>query len=274
MPRVNPQHEIGYFGLQCWAGEPQLMAGPHQHNDMEFNYLERGEMTYLFGRAPVTVRAGQLALFWGAVPHQLIRLDEGTRLTWATLPLAWLLRWRLPDALVSRVLEGAVLFDQSPLDAGLFAQWRADLETGSAEREDIVLLEMEARVRRLALVTAGALPQPTTPATSKAEQMALYIAAHYTEPLSLRQVAASAGLHPNYAARLFRGAFGRSVLDYITQHRIAHAQRLLVTTEASVLDIALEAGFGSASRFYSAFRRACGQSPREYRARLKGFAIL
>ncbi|CAA9276906.1 MAG: hypothetical protein AVDCRST_MAG93-2941, partial [uncultured Chloroflexia bacterium] len=48
----------------------------------------------------------------------------------------------------------------------------------------------------------------------------------------------------------------------------AHAQRLLVTGDASVLDIAFDSGFESTSRFYAAFKQACGCSPGAYRAAL------
>ena len=45
-----------------------------------------------------------------------------------------------------------------------------------------------------------------------------------------------------------------------------HAQRELVTSDAKVLAVALDAGFGSLSRFNAAFRAICGCSPRDYRA--------
>jgi transcriptional regulator GlxA family with amidase domain len=43
------------------------------------------------------------------------------------------------------------------------------------------------------------------------------------------------------------------------QHRLFHARRLLATTDRKLLDIAMEreSGFGSASRFYESFTRAC-----------------
>jgi AraC-like DNA-binding protein len=67
---------------------------------------------------------------------------------------------------------------------------------------------------------------------------------------------------------LFRKSFGISIGDYITQYRIAHAQRLLVTTTMNVSEIALDSGFGSVSRFYTAFKQVCEMSPGAYRAAL------
>ena len=75
------------------------------------------------------------------------------------------------------------------------------------------------------------------------------------------------GLHPNYAMGLFKRTFGITLNQYLTQQRISHAQRLLVTTEMLVTDVALSSGFTSISRFNAAFQNACGCSPREYRGR-------
>ena len=73
------------------------------------------------------------------------------------------------------------------------------------------------------------------------------------------------GLHPNYAMALFRGTFGATLVKYITQLRLSHAQRLLVTTGDLILNIALTSGLGSLSRFNEAFRQAFSCTPREYR---------
>ena len=100
---------------------------------------------------------------------------------------------------------------------------------------------------------------------SRADRIACYIAQNYQEPLTSRSIAAANGLHPNYAMNLFRQAFGTTMTTFITQHRISHAQRLLLTTDDAIVDVALAAGFQSLSRFNEAFRAACGCSPRDFR---------
>lgn len=264
--------EISHFGLRGWRGYPGLMSLPHRHDDIELNLVEAGRMTYVFGSRQITLQAGQFVLFWAAAPHQLIAADEGTSLIWLTLPLAWFLRWQLSEALTRRILNGEMLFvsdgSASSRDAVLLNHWLEDLQIATPERRTIVLLELEARLRRLGLQTSDKSSLAKQGETSKAEQMAAYIAAHYTEPLMISQIAAAVHLHPNYAMKIFRQAFGRGLMEYVTQHRLLHAQRLLVTTQADILDIALEAGFGSSSSFYAAFKRISGQSPGQYRAAL------
>ena len=75
-------------------------------------------------------------------------------------------------------------------------------------------------------------------------------------------------LHPNYAMQLFRKCTGRTIVAYLTQYRVAHAQQLLLTTDQSISDVALASGFSSLSRFYAAFREICNDSPKHYRQSL------
>jgi len=72
-------------------------------------------------------------------------------------------------------------------------------------------------------------------------------------------------LHPNYAMGLFKRGVGTTLVDYITKHRVSHAQRLLATTDIKIVEVALSSGFASMSRFNAAFRKECGCPPREYR---------
>ena len=100
---------------------------------------------------------------------------------------------------------------------------------------------------------------------NKVEQMACLIARRYTEKLTVEEIGRQVGLHPNYAMGLFKKTFGTTLIDYLTHHRVSHAQRLLATTDEKIVEIAFGSGFNSISRFNEAFRRECGCTPRAYR---------
>ena len=104
--------------------------------------------------------------------------------------------------------------------------------------------------------------------TGGASKMLQYIAENCRDPeLTVARIARHANLHPNYANDNFRKTCGISLMRYVSQQRVAHAQCLLVATGAKVLDIAMDAGFGSVSQFYQVFRAITGISPREYASR-------
>lgn len=156
----------------------------------------------------------------------------------------------------------------------MLGRWLADTQLPGDAGTRILELELEARLRRLALSldrTTDLSSRPTDLEThaSRVAELAAFISGHYLEPLMLTDVAQAVGLNPNYASTLFKRTFGMTVLEYLTQHRLAHAQRLLATTDQVVLEVALEAGFGSSSRFYAAFVEACGETPTMYRKRVR-----
>jgi AraC family transcriptional regulator, melibiose operon regulatory protein len=283
--------DISAFGLATNWFQPVLMQRAHRHNEVELNFIEQGSLTYLFGGMRTSLQAGQMALFWATVPHQLMLVEERTILHWLTIPFATFLRWQLPDMLTRQVICGKFVTDPEEGDAArrqanqvLFRQWYADLQQNSPEHRKIVLLEVEARLHRLALSMSmqdGEAAQQESSRSplpvgepSNVERLACFIAEHYTEPLSVEQIAQTVHLHPNYVMSLFRRSFGMSIIDYITQYRVSHAQFLLITTDMNVSEIALKVGFGSISRFYTAFKEVCGQSPVAYRASLRKVGTL
>ena len=266
------------YGLTCVHWRPSPMRRPDHHNEVELNFLESGTVTYLLGGTKTVIEAGKLSVFWAAIPHQIIDCGTETAYYVATIPLQCFLQWRLPEKFVQPLMQGRLVSEptagRATSDAQVFERWEVDLLKKSPDLERPVLLEMQARLIRLALtIPAQAkartkrnhLTTITDTGLNKVEQMACFIAQNYTERLTVEQIGAAVKLHPNYAMNLFQKSFGTTLINYLTQHRISHAQRLLATTEQTVTEIAFQSGFLSISRFNDAFRRACGCSPREYR---------
>jgi AraC-like DNA-binding protein len=269
---LDSQIAISPPGLVGWAGRPVLMGAAHQHDDLEINFVaEGGTMFYLFGGVPVEVGPGSVAAFWAAVPHQLVA-NAATRAHWVHVPFATFLGWGLPTALVGRLLSGLPLI--APPSAAMesddanFTQWAADLSSGQAERRRIALLEVEARVRRLALAAPQEPERQYTggdPSLRHVVTMVRFIAEHFREPLTVADVAGAARLHPNYAMTHFRKTVRTTIVDYLTRCRLAEGRRLLITTELPIAAVAAESGFSSVSRFYTAFKAGCGVPPAAYR---------
>jgi len=277
------RRDLEPYGFTCEIWEPHPMPRADRHNELELNFVDAGSLTYLLGGRRVTLRPRHLSVFWAATPHQVLLSSDVSFYYVVTVPLAWVLGWGLPEPFVQRLLGGTVLEEPDDMaadrDVARLTQWHGDLGGGRAGNEEAVLLELKARLLRLAASTRGAprgarvqrvLASAGGAAPSKVEQMASFVALHYREPIDLDDVAHAVGLHPDYAATLFRKTFGVTPTRFVLQHRITHAQRELVTSDAKILQVALDAGFGSLSRFNAAFRTICGCAPREYRALHRG----
>jgi AraC family transcriptional regulator, melibiose operon regulatory protein len=261
---------------------PTVMPELHQHQEIELNFLESGGMVYLFGGQRIAIPAGRVAVFWASIPHQTIQVEEGTVFYDLVVPLAWFLQWKMPDLLTQSILQGKMVLDseieKNSADFYLFSRWSEDFRSTSAESRKIVLLEVESRLRRLSMRLSSRESEKGSASMnasigegsfSQVERMARYIAEHYHEPLNVRKIAKTVKLHPNYAMNLFQKMNGISLMEQVRRHRVSHAQRLLATTDAKVLDVGMQSGFGSESQFHTAFQRICGVSPRQYRISLK-----
>jgi AraC-like DNA-binding protein len=113
--------------------------------------------------------------------------------------------------------------DTSPYEADhlRFEQWFNDLQERVLERVLAACLEIEARLRRMAYsVSSNAEETKSSNSSnivlgrgglSKVEQMAAYVARHYTEQVQLRDIAKAVELNPDYASSLFQKAFGTTM---------------------------------------------------------------
>ena len=93
-----------------------------------------------------------------------------------------------------------------------------------------------------------------------------FISVHFGEQLTLDQLAAEAGISKYHFTRVFREKVGQTPFRFLTETRLAAAQKLLVTTNLRIGDIGMACGFAAASHFTTAFVTRYGTSPMAYRA--------
>lgn len=91
----------------------------------------------------------------------------------------------------------------------------------------------------------------------------------YLQPsLTLPKLARAVDCSVNHLSQVINAGFGMSFFDYLNQHRIAHAQKLLTQPNdknGAILNVAFTVGFNSNSAFYAAFKKCVGQTPAQYR---------
>ncbi|PAY18014.1 AraC family transcriptional regulator [Rhodopirellula sp. SM50] len=256
------------------------MSRPDRHDEIEINFLDQGRLTYLIGGNRITVESQAVTLFWAAVPHQIIQFEDVTHYYVITIPFGWFLQWGLPENLQTQLILGNVLSTETnetiaARDKMLFDQWHRDLSASESEAQEIVLLELKARLLRLArshsrrpphcVTRCDARSSRASPNLEKAELMASYIARNFKTRLLIQDIADSVDLHPDYAATLFRKTFGTTLNSLITRHRVAESQRLLITSNEQIVNVALSSGFDSLSRFNRAFKEVTGTTPSRFR---------
>lgn len=92
-----------------------------------------------------------------------------------------------------------------------------------------------------------------------------YVNGHYREEIRLDSIARQFWVSPSYLSRQFKSKVGVSITQFITERRLQAAQRLLMTSDLDITEIADQLGFKSANYFYTVFKKNQGISPREFR---------
>ncbi|MBC7765594.1 MAG: helix-turn-helix transcriptional regulator [Hyphomonadaceae bacterium] len=93
----------------------------------------------------------------------------------------------------------------------------------------------------------------------------LYINQNYAEDIPLDCAAKLCNLSPSYFSREFKKATGKTFKQYINFIRISEAEKLLLSTDLSITEIALSAGYATSSYFIEQFKKKKGVSPYHYR---------
>lgn len=92
-----------------------------------------------------------------------------------------------------------------------------------------------------------------------------FIVQHLGEPCGVEDIAAVSAFSRFHCQRMFRAMTGESITELIRRLRLENAGYRLRQERTSILEIALDAGYGSEESFSRAFRRGCGVSPGKYR---------
>lgn len=98
------------------------------------------------------------------------------------------------------------------------------------------------------------------------DEICRYLDQHYKEEITVSELAGIFFLAPNYMAKRFKDKTGMTVLQYLETIRISKAKEYLKITDYSISEIAGITGYSDSNYFARMFKKACGQSPREYRS--------
>jgi len=92
-----------------------------------------------------------------------------------------------------------------------------------------------------------------------------YIESHFTEDLSLEEVADHVHLNSFYLSKVFKQYVGETFIDFLTSLRIKRAKQLIEEDTLSLKEICYEAGYKDPNYFSRVFKKVTGVTPSDYR---------
>lgn len=262
--------------LQMFYTHPPVMLKPHWHAQVEVNFVVEGSVHYLMGDHGIRIEAGELCLFWGGQPHQLDDKSEDAFYAGAHLPLVHFFRLRLPADITGRLMKGAALLTSATDEADPvnFARWFRCVRRGTTAEAQHAVDELLLRIERVRFEPYRIVGEHENNRENEAHdqqssravaRICDFIAANFMQDINSMDIAAAADLHPKYAMSVFKKSTGMTMNEYVTLLRLSYAQAQLLQEGTSVLQVAMESGFGSLSAFNKAFRKIAGKSPSNFR---------
>lgn len=256
---------------------PGIMTCPHWHAQVEVNFVYRGSIEYRMQGHTVRLGAGDLALFWGGLPHQVTDVSEDAYYIAIHLPLMHFFRLRLPPALTHKLIHGATLVNAEPdaTDQDIFRRWGRYMSAANPERREHAIDELLLRIDRMqfepyrlvepADLAAGETAPLDMQGFHNIGSICAYISENFREDIDAVDIASSADIHPKYAMSVFKKSTGMTLNEYVNLLRLSYAQAMLLRDRGNVLQVAMESGFGSLSAFNKSFRKISGMSPTDFR---------
>lgn len=245
----------------------------HHHAELELNLVTRGIGTYLLGNRHYQIRRGDLLWLFPTQEHVLIEQTSDFEM-WIVVFRRRLIKRSATDPkslpLQQRSFAGDSCRRLHQKDLARLEELFAQLADAANEPGHLNAGLAYALLHAWKCFDhAGDVPARSVhPAVERTAHLLLDDENNYTLP----QLARFARLSPSRLSRLFKQQTGVSIVEFRNRQRM---QRFLgryelehkLGQQSSLLNVALDAGFGSYPQFHRVFRQVAGCSPAEYQRR-------
>lgn len=246
----------------------------HFHDEIELIYVDEGQIDVLIGENRYSAEKGTTLFISSRTPHLTYAVTDGTSGT--------LVQFRTEDFLDKSVKSAskylprlAVLSDKPltifPSDSPIAESMKGIMKEYDERKEAYeafiisgVYSILGFLYRKNILVAASSYFDSHS--IQKLLPVLEYINENYNKDLTLDTVSGEFGLNPSYFSRMFKRTVGIGYTEYLNYVRIIRSEKLLRSTDMSVLDIALEVGFSSVSYFNRVFKKIKNCTPSVYKS--------
>ena len=254
----------------------------HRHHSLEINYVLRGSGRYEIGDQIYPVERGDLFVINNLEYHQAVNESSDLLLMVLVFDSELVLSGGEDYALVRAFYEwkkdfkhripasSAIVTDIVPLLLELETEW-TQKQVGYCMVIRALLLKLLAVLYRGFEQTNG-YAQSIRRFQSGYVRLAPAIALmenNFREPLTLEEIAQTVHMNRNYFSTLFTQLMGCTVSDYLMRRRLKNAVLLLMSTDQSVISVAMDSGFRNVSYFNRTFHKHYGLPPGQYREHMR-----
>lgn len=269
-------HGTPLFPLVCYEEDVSAVPVPwHWHDDWEVIQSIQDTVRVLTTSGTIDLQPGQAIFLGSRCVHEVTGLGGRAMLRSVVFHPRFL--GSMDSIIWQKYVHplqnaGAVpLNSASPWQRGCIEAFCDAWQAAADEPVGYELLARDA-LSRMALTLfrqLGAQQRPATAVEERSQQriraMLQFIQEHYSEEVSIAQIAGSAMVSKSECLRCFRTTIHTTPGQYLKDYRLQKAAALLATTGLKSGEIGAACGFIDAAYFTKTFREAKGCTPLEYR---------
>ena len=237
----------------------QLDFPLHLHDAVEVVYVLEGGATAICDGCRYPLTAGDLFL---AFPNQVHGYEQAQDFYGFIVIIATNLLSAFQSVLAQQAPSQPVIHptgDAAEALLQLLKMMRSDRHSASP-----ALAQGYGQVL-LAKLLPLAEPVSNVPSEGSLQNILHYINAHYTEPLTRKEIAFALGYSESHISHTLTATTGTTLMGYITLLRLEDARRLLKETSLPIGQIAMSLGFPSIRSFNRFFQKEMQMSPTQWR---------
>lgn len=283
--KENAQHGEVLFPIQKYTTHLSFdvpMVIPHWHEEAEFTLITEGNCNYQIQLENYEVCTGDLVFVAPLQLHSITRQTEQMVSDTYVFHMNFLgantndlcsIRYLTP-LLNQKLIPPVVIRPTHAIYAEALELFHKINTSWEQKRPGYELTVKSCLITLITLllpycVESSAIPQLKTEHAQKIKTALEYIALHYTEEISVADVAAACYFSEYYFMRFFKRHVGMSCVDYIKKLRLEKSIYLFKSGERSILEVSLASGFRNLPYFYREFKKKYGMTPRQYILQIK-----
>jgi AraC family transcriptional regulator len=251
------EREVGNFYLTESSLPPGMKVPEHSHENASLYLILSGSMSEKCGKVTREPGPSTLVFTPPGEPHSNQIRKTGCRLFMIETKGRWL----------ATIKEFSCLPDStSHFNSALAARLGRRAYSEACQPDSFSPLVIEGLILELLAEISRyqkRVGQKAVPWLKKARDI---VHDRFATKLTIEQVAKELGVHPVYFVSAFRRHYGCTVGEYIRHTRIEYACPQLSRSSASLIEIALAAGFFDQSHFSRTFKLLVGTTPAKYRS--------
>ena len=244
--------------------------GPHGHDDLEIGLILEGSLTLFIDQERHDLRTGDLYVINRNQVHSFLNTRGRNRIL--AFQIHPDLYRRIDPRLAFLYLENNIIRSGAlyqHLRETLLACAKVYFSPSDFRELKCFSLLFDALYQILTTAhcsfASGKASAAARNNTHRLNRITDYVAEHFSDPLSLQDIAAQEHVTPCHLSHFMKNMIGISLQEYLNQIRFEHALRLMDTTDLTLLDICLETGFSSTRYLNRVFQKNLGCSAKEYR---------